>query len=640
MRFLFRVIILLFLLPPAGVTIAQQVTRSAPPAVVELTNEEQAWLVSKHTVRARVADYPPYMFRQPVPAGISVDHLTSAARRFGFKVEFLPDTLGFPAAVQDVSGPRQHYDLLLTFTRTPEREQQFAITADYLTAPWVVYARQDSPYIVGLESLGGKVVAGEKGFVITNRLKADYPAIRILEVEKSADALIAVATGKADAYVGNLANASFLIKEIRLDNLMVAAPTPYGINTQAMAIRKDWPELAGLINKSIVAMTAEERNAISQKWGTVEMRPRVDYKLVWQIAGAASLVILAFLYWNRKLAREIAIRQGVEAELTTEKKSLQQAHHALEGLNQSLEDQVRNRTSRLSEALEFNAAIILNSPIPIGVYASNGRCVMANEAYAQLVGATRNALLAQNFHSIPTWQEAGLLQHCLCALSDHSPQRGELKTVSSFGKSVWIEYRILPAQLNAEEHLLIQFFDLTEHKRLEEELRNFAFHDALTQLPNRRLLVDRIDQALRLSKRNGDLLAVIFLDLNNFKHLNDAYGHDVGDQLLIKVANRLRRSVRDSDTVARLGGDEFVVLLESLGAEPDKAMGYVNAVAAKIALALNQEYVLDDILYQGSASLGIKLFNGEEDNTEQILKDADAAMYLAKKGRASENASG
>ena len=314
------IFLLLLIFLGADVALAQQET---PPAATEAPNSavipstsERAWLAENHTVRARVADYPPYMLKSPAPTGIAVDYLASAAKRFGFKVEFLPDTTGFSAAVQDVSDARQHYDLLLTFTRTPEREKEFAITTDFLSAPWVVYARKDSPYIVGLESLSGKTAAVEKGFVITQKLKSDYPAIHFLEVATSADALIAVATGKADAYVGNLANASYLIKNNRLDNLVVAAPTPYGINTQAMAIRKDWPELAGLIDKSIAAMTMEERNAINQKWGSIDVPPHIDYAQIWQVILIAGAIVLGILYWNRKRAEKAILASEALARTT------------------------------------------------------------------------------------------------------------------------------------------------------------------------------------------------------------------------------------------------------------------------------------------------------------------------------------
>ena len=240
---------------------------AADTAPIQLTAEERAWLDAHHTVRARISDYPPYMFSKPTPAGLSVDYLTAAAKRFGFKVELVPATLAWPEALQDVIGARRHYDLLPTMTPTTQREQQFALSKTYLTAPWVVYARKDAPYIIGLESLEGKIVAGEMGYVITEKLASQYPKIRIHAVAGSADALASVATGAADAYVGNLANGTYLIRMQRLDNLVVAAPTPFGVNEQAMGVRKDWPELASLINKGIESMSAEEHNALSQKWG-------------------------------------------------------------------------------------------------------------------------------------------------------------------------------------------------------------------------------------------------------------------------------------------------------------------------------------------------------------------------------------
>jgi len=299
------------LLGVAQVQPAQVAPTSATPAV-DLSPAERQWLAEKHTVRARVSDYPPYMISKPAPAGMSVEYLAIIAKRIGFQMVFVPAAHGWPESMQDVMGPHQHYDLLLTMNRTPEREQQFALTADYLTAPWVIYTRNDSPYYSGLTALSRKTVASEKGYVITGKLKADYPAIRLLEVDTSTDALLAVSTGQADAYLGNLANANYLIRANRLHNLIVAAPTPFGSHTQAMAVRKDWQVLAGLIDKGIAAMTREERSAIDQKWGVVEFRKQIDYTLVWQIVAGAGLLLLAFFFWNRRLAREIALRHQTD----------------------------------------------------------------------------------------------------------------------------------------------------------------------------------------------------------------------------------------------------------------------------------------------------------------------------------------
>ena len=303
-------------------------------------------------------------------------------------------------------------------------------------------------------------------------------------------------------------------------------------------------------------------------------------------------------------------------------------------VSRRLKKLVEARTRHLSETLNFNETILTHSPLPMGVYAENGQCILANDAYAKLVGDTRERLLAQNFNKIASWQESGLLRDCLTALSQHSPQYREVKIVNSLGKEIWLECRILPTYLNDNAHLLMQFIDLTDRKRYEEELRQIAFHDALTRLPNRRLLQDRLQHALRTSKRQNRHGAALFLDLNKFKQLNDAYGHDVGDQLLVEVANRLWQQVRDCDTVARIGGDEFVVLLEGLDENLDKAIEQANAIADKVIAALSEEYLLGDIRYHGSASLGIKIFLGDQTDPDQILKEADEAMYKAKKGEA------
>ena len=286
---------------------------------------------------------------------------------------------------------------------------------------------------------------------------------------------------------------------------------------------------------------------------------------------------------------------------------------------------------QLASLLKFNETIILTSPLPMGVYAETGVCITANGAYAKLVGESREALMAQNFHQIEGWKKSGLLDTVLTALAHGSTQRCEVQVITSFGKAVWAECQILPVILNNQNHLLIQFTDLTEHKHLEIELRRHAFHDALTQLPNRRLLLDRLTQGLHSAKRHGKALAVLFLDLNRFKQLNDTHGHDAGDLLLIEVARRLLGSVRECDTVARLGGDEFVVLLENIDPDPAIATSHIEKITAKIREALSIEYVLGDIHHNCSASIGVKFANAGESEPEDILKAADAAMYAAKK---------
>ena len=181
--------------------------------------------------------------------------------------------------------------------------------------------------------------------------------------------------------------------------------------------------------------------------------------------------------------------------------------------------------------------------------------------------------------------------------------------------------------------------DITEHKQMEDQVRQLAYHDTLTQLPNRRLLVDRLSQAIATSKRTDKYGALMMLDLDNFKPLNDAHGHLAGDLLLTEVARRLMECVRETDTVARLGGDEFVILLGVLDADQVESTKQAAEVAEKIRLSLNAIYQLTlsengqagiEIQYHCSASIGVALFINHSASEADILKRADSAMYLAK----------
>ncbi|WUR11472.1 EAL domain-containing protein [[Empedobacter] haloabium] len=172
--------------------------------------------------------------------------------------------------------------------------------------------------------------------------------------------------------------------------------------------------------------------------------------------------------------------------------------------------------------------------------------------------------------------------------------------------------------------------DLTERKRTERRIYELAYFDHLTGLPNRRFLLEELEHVLARGERSGQYSALLYLDLDNFKLLNDTMGHDMGDLLLRQAAQRLRATVRHSDELARLGGDEFVVVLEGLGGTPAGAAAEADRVVSKILAALGQSYQLGTVLFRSTASIGIALFGGHGTNIETLLKQADLAMYRAK----------
>ncbi len=231
-------------------------------------------------------------------------------------------------------------------------------------------------------------------------------------------------------------------------------------------------------------------------------------------------------------------------------------------------------------------------------------------------------------------------QHIATALCEGSLRFEWLHKRVDDGRLFTAEFLLSAMTLNGKQVLQAIGRDISERKFMEEQIRQLAFYDPLTQLPNRRLLNDRLSQAMVASKRNGCYGAVLFLDLDNFKPLNDKYGHVVGDLLLIEAARRLRACIRQMDTVARFGGDEFVVMLSSLSNNYEGAIAQAKLIAGKIAASLSELYrlnVSEDVQelqiveHQSSASIGVMVFINHQYKEHEILDMADAAMYEAKR---------
>ncbi len=265
------------------------------------------------------------------------------------------------------------------------------------------------------------------------------------------------------------------------------------------------------------------------------------------------------------------------------------------------------------------------------------RIIYANRAFSRLTGFTAQEVIGksprilQRLDADPT-----VRARISAALALGQPVQEIIYNYSKEGKGYWLDMHIVPLKNSLGE---VAYFaaierDVTSQKDLQHELHRLAFHDALTNLPNRRLLLDRLKHSLVLAKRSGTHIAVLFIDLDKFKRLNDTHGHDAGDLVLVEVARRLSNCVRESDVVARLGGDEFVVLLDGLGNNSAQAQKHVLTVVDKIQGVLEDAYLLGDIVHHSSASIGVKLIGDARDHDpDQILKDADAAMYIVKKSR-------
>jgi diguanylate cyclase (GGDEF)-like protein/PAS domain S-box-containing protein len=280
--------------------------------------------------------------------------------------------------------------------------------------------------------------------------------------------------------------------------------------------------------------------------------------------------------------------------------------------------------ARLNDIVIITEAGPFNEPGP--------RIVFVNEAFERRTGYRREEVIGRTPRLLqgPGTQRKEL-DRIRAALEQWQPARVDVINYKKNGEPFWVDLEVSPVwdEQRRLTHWVAVGRDITERKTAEEKIQYLAFYDPLTKLPNRQLLLDRLQRALsdRDHPREG---ALMFIDLDNFKVLNDTLGHQKGDQLLQQVAERLRSCVHRGDTVARLGGDEFVILIENNHHKPLEPSAAARAVSERILAKLGEPYVLSGHLHHSTCSIGVTLFGRAPWSVSELLKQADLAMYQAK----------
>jgi diguanylate cyclase (GGDEF)-like protein/PAS domain S-box-containing protein len=294
----------------------------------------------------------------------------------------------------------------------------------------------------------------------------------------------------------------------------------------------------------------------------------------------------------------------------------------------------RDITAKKAAAEELRiAAATFESQEAMLITDSNATILRVNNAFQEITGYSAAETIGQKLTILHSDRDdPALYQAIWSELRKTGKWDGEIWDRRKSGE-LYPKYMTITAVYDDNEEVsnyVSVFTDISQRKQSEEEIHRLAFYDPLTQLPNRRLLMDRLQQAMVFSLRSSRYGALLFLDLDHFKMINDTKGHAIGDLLLAEVAHRLKACLREGDTVARLSGDEFVLVLEELSKELDEAAIQAELVAEKISKELNRPYTPGDNFCYTTASIGISLFRGHQSSIDDLFRHADVAMYQAK----------
>ncbi|WP_206997073.1 bifunctional diguanylate cyclase/phosphodiesterase [Trinickia mobilis] len=380
------------------------------------------------------------------------------------------------------------------------------------------------------------------------------------------------------------------------------------------------PSLASLMHRSSraaahqpPALSASEYLVVAGHDWTLTLNAGDDFKarfgrhaeMVIALAGTGLSLLLALLAWLLVTGRGRAMRLA----------------------------SAMTRELREHEAELRIAAVAFNSLEAMMITDAGGKILRVNSAFTECTGYTADEIVGKTPHILNSGRhKAAFFREMWDTIRREGGWQGEIwdrrKNGDIYPK--WLTIAAVTGEDGVVSHFVGTHHDITERKIAEERIKELAFFDALTRLPNRTLLMDRLKQAITSSARSEACGALLFIDLDHFKTLNDTLGHDKGDLLLQQVAQRLAASVLESDTVARVGGDEFVVVLGSLSENRQEAARQTEALGEQIIAALGNPYQLDDIDYRTTASIGATVFRGHQASMDELLKQADLAMYKSK----------
>ncbi|MET0085562.1 MAG: EAL domain-containing protein [Sedimenticola sp.] len=576
-----------------------------------LTPDEKAWLDNTAFRRQLLNDWMPFNTRDESGnvIGIAEDYWTLISDKLGLKeITFSPGP-GFSEVLQMLRG--DEVDILHSATQTEDRDDYAIFSDSYVEFPIAIANHKELGPIFSPSALEFKLVSVGRENGAYHKLKALYPGIRFLQVKDTREALEKVVIGEAEAAVDMLPVLQYHIDHYYSANLKLAGVTNIQFPVQVMVSRK-YDQLIPLVNRAISSITPKEHNDIQQKWMMREVITTFDYSLLWKslVVTIMGMTLLFSLYWNKSLNRKVHQRTSQLGEELA--------------LREASEEKLRKSESELRLA----ANVFKNTKEGIIITDSDCSIIAVNEAFISLSGYSKADVIGENPRM---WQsehhDEDFYQEMWASLGSQDHWQGEVWNRNKDG-NIFPTLVTINAIKNDQGELvnyISVYSDITSLKESEKRLQHLAHHDPLTNLPNRLLFQIQLEQSIKRSNRHSHNLCVMFLDLDNFKSINDAMGHPAGDKLLKEVANRLRLLIRDEDTVARISGDEFAIILDQI-----EDVRNASRVAEKILGDFENPISVDGKALRATFSIGISTYPGDSEDATTLVKYADSAMYLAK----------
>ena len=500
-------------------------------------------------------------------------------------------------------------DLLSLLNKTPEREKWLLFTSPYLIDPNALITRNDSSDISERDELTNKVLVLPEGTAVEEKLKTDYPKIRIVHVASEKEAFRMVENREADVTLRSKLMAQYTITHDGWFNLRIAGEMPGYENLLRIGVIKTKPDLRDRLDASVASLTDDEIRQVINKYIPIIVN-KTDYGLISGIVGGSLTLLTLILLWVRQL--ELLNKKLANSQAELNKELTERIKY------QVLLDQTKERYRKLIETAQEGIVVIQHQKI-----------VFNNPSMEQMLGYPANQIKMMGLDQLIAAEdfEEGIKHHQDRLKGVNSEQRYTIRLQHHSGVQLICEVSGTIIDWDGEPAVLNFISDVTQRVKSEQRIKFIAQHDQLTNLPNRFLLEDRLNQGIALAERHQQRLAVLFIDLDRFKPVNDLYGHETGDWLLQQVAGRLQQCIRKSDTVARWGGDEFIILLAGLLTE-QQIMAICQKILTNLEKPLNTATGIELAI---SCSIGVAVYPDHGLSASELLHVSDKSMYQAKR---------